>query len=83
MIVAIGSKNPAKVHAVQTTLIHERLQFVTVSAESNVSSQPFSDEETILGARNRALNSFKKLNSLNLAFGLEGGVVETSIANDL
>lgn len=79
MIVAIGSKNPAKVHAVQATLIREKLQFVTVHAESQVASQPFSDEETILGARNRALDGLKKADSAKMAFGLEGGVIETTM----
>lgn len=73
---AIGTKNPAKVHAVQDSLIREGLTFVTVDVDSGVSPQPFSDEETILGAKNRALAALTKTNS-TLAIGLEGGVHET------
>ncbi len=76
MKVAVGTKNPAKVHAVQDTLIHERLTIVSVKVESDVSDQPFSDHETMTGALNRAKAALKETDS-TLAFGLEGGVVET------
>ncbi|MCK0471278.1 DUF84 family protein [Halalkalibacter sp. APA_J-10(15)] len=77
MIVAIGSKNPAKVHAVQATLIQEEIRFIPIAAKSSVDSQPFSDEETILGARNRAKDALLQLSTSTMAFGLEGGVIET------
>jgi inosine/xanthosine triphosphatase len=76
MIVAIGTKNPAKVHAVQDTLIRERLTFVSVKVDSGVADQPFSDEETLQGALNRAKGALTIANA-SLAFGLEGGVQET------
>ncbi|MFC0562017.1 DUF84 family protein [Halalkalibacter alkalisediminis] len=76
MIVAIGTKNPAKVHAVQDTLIRERLTFVPVKIDSGVADQPFSDEETLAGAKNRAEGALVITNA-TLAFGLEGGVQET------
>lgn len=78
MKVAIGTKNPAKVHAVQDTLIHERLTVVSVTVESGVSDQPFSDHETMLGALNRAKAALEITDS-TLGFGLEGGVVETEV----
>lgn len=77
MKIAIGSKNPAKIHAVQDTLIREGFNFVSLDVDSKVSDQPFTDEETILGANNRALAALEETGSL-LAIGLEGGVVETS-----
>ncbi|GAE34188.1 DUF84 family protein [Halalkalibacter akibai] len=76
MLVAIGTKNPAKIHAVQDCLIREKLFFISVKVESGVSAQPFSDEETVLGASNRAKAALEVTNA-TLAFGLEGGVQET------
>lgn len=76
MKVAVGTKNPAKVHAVQDTLIRERVTIVSIKVESNVSDQPFSDEETMTGALNRAKAALKETGA-TLGFGLEGGVVET------
>ncbi|ARK31760.1 DUF84 family protein [Halalkalibacter krulwichiae] len=76
MIVAIGTKNPAKVHAVQDSLISESITIVPVKVDSGVSEQPFSDEETLEGAINRA-NAALSITNAELAFGLEGGVQET------
>jgi inosine/xanthosine triphosphatase len=76
MIVAIGTKNPAKVHAVQDSLIREGHTFISVKAKSGVSGQPFSDNETLEGARNRAKHALA-MTGADLAFGLEGGVQET------
>ncbi|MFC0473212.1 DUF84 family protein [Halalkalibacter kiskunsagensis] len=76
MLVAIGTKNPAKVHAVQDTLIRERHTIESVKVDSGVSPQPFSDEETLEGARTRA-NSALITTGATLSFGLEGGVQET------
>ncbi|MCF6408826.1 DUF84 family protein [Pseudalkalibacillus salsuginis] len=75
MIVAVGSKNPAKVQAVR--LIVETLdwQVEGMDAPSLVSPQPFSDPETRKGAINRAkacVNSGYKI-----GIGLEGGVVDS------
>ncbi len=76
MIVAVGTKNPAKVHAVQEALIKERVSVISVDVNSNVSSQPFSEEETLSGALNRARAALS-VTEATLSFGLEGGVVET------
>ncbi|MDT8859351.1 DUF84 family protein [Alkalihalobacillus sp. MEB130] len=76
MRVAIGTKNPAKVHAVQDTLIREGHSFVSVSVESGVSPQPFSDMETLEGAKNRAKKALA-ITDADLSFGLEGGVQES------
>ena len=69
-------KNPAKVHAVQDTLIRERLTFVPVKVDSGVAAQPFSDEETLIGATNPAERALA-ITKASLAFRLEGGVQET------
>ncbi|MGX1263375.1 inosine/xanthosine triphosphatase [Rossellomorea marisflavi] len=70
----VGTTNPAKVSAIQKAIgpgavIHP------VEAESGVSAQPFSDEETIRGAVNRARNS---IGTFHVGIGLEGGVVDTT-----
>ncbi len=77
MKIIIGSKNPAKVLAVKNAFSDGGFEFVSMDIPSGVSEQPFSDEETIEGAKNRALNALKKGNGL-LGIGLEGGVQETS-----
>ncbi|MCM3714982.1 DUF84 family protein [Halalkalibacter oceani] len=76
MKVAVGTKNPAKVHAVKDTLIRETIHIASVDVPSNVASQPFSDEETMTGALNRAKAAAEQTGAV-LGFGLEGGVVRT------
>ncbi|MEN0644452.1 DUF84 family protein [Alkalicoccobacillus gibsonii] len=76
LTVAIGTKNPAKVHAVKETLLSEPLSFVSVEVPSGVSCQPFSEDETRLGALNRAKAALVEAET-DLAIGLEGGVSET------
>ncbi|NEU29984.1 DUF84 family protein [bacterium LRH843] len=78
MKVAIGTKNPAKVQAVKGTLIREKLRIVSVKVESGVQPQPFSDEETMNGALNRAKAALQ-IENADLGIGLEGGVVETTV----
>lgn len=77
MKVAIGSKNPAKVGAVEEVVLPLGGSVQAVSVESGVSDQPFSDEETMQGALNRARNAREALEA-DWGIGLEGGVVETS-----
>lgn len=77
MLIAIGTKNKAKVGAVEkiaTQLIHNA-QFVAIDVSSNVSEQPFSNEETRQGAINRAQAALQQTDA-QIGFGLEGGVYE-------
>lgn len=74
MKIAVGSSNPAKVEAVRT--IFNKDELVTLNVDSGVSEQPFSDEETIEGAVNRAKNCLNESDA-ELSIGLEGGVVDT------
>lgn len=71
--ITVGSKNYAKVEAVKQ--IFSNSEVSGVSVPSYVSEQPFSDEETMKGALNRARNAFKQGNS-GVGIGLEGGVLE-------
>ncbi len=80
MIIAVGSTNPVKLEAIRLAVeeVHTKLgligpvEFLTFAAESSVSDQPFSDEETRRGAR----HALQSLPDADLAFGLEGGVME-------
>lgn len=75
--IAVGSKNPAKLAAVRAAF--ERLdmnaEVIGIDAPSGVADQPFSDEETMQGAVNRAQHVVDE--SFDYGIGLEGGVVET------
>jgi len=77
MRIVIGSKNPAKITAVQNSFGQEDTEFTSIDIPSGVNDQPFSDEETIRGAVNRAVGALKHGNG-DIGIGLEGGVQETS-----
>jgi inosine/xanthosine triphosphatase len=76
MKIIIGSNNPAKIEAVKHAF-KGNYDFLSVNAFSGVSEMPFSDEETIKGAINRAENALK-IGYGDIGIGLEGGVQETS-----
>lgn len=77
MKVAIGTKNKAKVKAVETILstYFNDVTFEPLDVHSEVSEQPFSEEETRQGAINRAKNCLNQSDA-DMSFGLEGGVKE-------
>ncbi|AZU63640.1 DUF84 family protein [Neobacillus mesonae] len=77
MKVIIGSKNPAKIAAVKNSFSEQQIEFSSLDIPSGVSGQPFSDEETIKGAINRAAGALREGNG-DIGIGLEGGVQETS-----
>ena len=89
--VAVGSGNPCKINSVKDALTrvmqqtagnhnHEViLQVEGFDVESGVAAQPMGDEETKLGAQNRAVAAYhgyrKKFQKIpHLAVGLEGGL---------
>lgn len=75
MDVWVGTKNKAKVASVQSVFTEARLLELEVS--SGVSNQPFSDEETRLGAIHRATQSLpRNTDEYCISIGLEGGVME-------
>lgn len=80
--VAVGSKNPAKIEAVRAAfqLLGHAVEVTGLEVESGVAAQPFSDEDTIQGAVNRAkaVLAHKLPNGpFDYGVGLEGGVVES------
>ncbi|MCA1056855.1 DUF84 family protein [Rossellomorea aquimaris] len=78
MRIAIGTKNKAKVEAIQKGFREHYADnyFECLKTESNVNEQPFSDQETIEGALNRAKNVLR-MSDCEVGIGLEGGVTET------
>lgn len=74
----VGSKNPTKVESVKQ--VFPEMEVVGMEVESQVAAQPFSDEETLEGAINRARECASH-NKAHLGIGLEGGVME--IEDDL
>ncbi|WP_368652412.1 DUF84 family protein [Ornithinibacillus sp. 4-3] len=72
MTIIVGSTNPAKVNAVQAVFSSDKV--IAKNVPSNVSSQPFSDEETREGAINRAIQCMKSAPNA-IGIGLEGGVM--------
>jgi inosine/xanthosine triphosphatase len=75
--IAVGSKNPLKLQAVESILenIFPGSEFIAVEAESGVSHTPLSNEETISGAGKRAGDA-RKITNADWGIGLEGGMVK-------
>ncbi|MFS0787552.1 DUF84 family protein [Shouchella sp. 1P09AA] len=74
MTLAVGTKNPAKVHAVKDVLIKEAIVISAIASASGVRDQPLSSEETRKGALNRAERA-RQAEDADLGIGLEGGVM--------
>jgi inosine/xanthosine triphosphatase len=75
MKIGIGSTNPAKIKAAHPFLDYFKgAELISYNSASLVSDQPFSDEETKVGAINRARDCVKQGAALGLGF--EGGVME-------
>ncbi|WP_045523718.1 DUF84 family protein [Neobacillus niacini] len=77
MKIIIGSNNPAKVAAVKNAFQYQQSEFISLDIPSGISDQPFSDEETIKGAINRAIGALE-MGSGEIGIGLEGGVHEST-----
>lgn len=73
LIVAIGSKTGVKVKATKNALEKENVIVTPCPARSRVQDQPLTEEETKLGALNRAQDCLAKTDA-EIAFGLESGV---------
>jgi len=73
--IAVGSNNPVKVGAVQSVVqkVWPESQILPVMVSPGVSLMPMSDEECLLGARNRARAALEAVGA-DVGIGLEGGV---------
>lgn len=69
----VGSQNPTKIDSVKQVFSEDEV--IGKDVESKVAAQPFSDEETLEGAINRA-RECASMNKGSLGIGLEGGVME-------
>ncbi|HZH60954.1 MAG TPA: DUF84 family protein [Metabacillus sp.] len=77
MKIAIGTKNPTKVNAVNEAFSSFiDAEFISTNVPSNVSAQPLTDLETLTGAINRARNALEA-EGADLGVGLEGGLIKT------
>jgi len=72
MKILVGSKNRTKIHAVE--MAFPQATVIGQDLPSDVSSQPFGDEETLQGAINRAKHA-QNLSDGAYGIGLEGGVL--------
>jgi inosine/xanthosine triphosphatase len=76
--IIVASKNPIKIQATfagfQKMFPDEEFAIEGVSVESEVKDQPDTDEETYLGAFNRATNASKFVPNADYWVGLEGGI---------
>jgi len=80
--VIVASLNPVKISAVNegfTRMFPDQTFTVSgVSTASGVPDQPFSDEETLRGARNRVNNARALYPEADYWVGVEGGVMNDS-----
>ncbi len=76
--IIIASTNPTKIESTRKAFLSvfpdEELVFEGVQTSSGVSEQPMTDEETLLGARNRVLAIRQEHPDADFWVGLEGGV---------
>lgn len=79
MKIAVGSKNPVKIKAVENVVrkIWPGAEVIGVEVAHNANNQPKTDEEAIKGATDRALLSLQEADA-DFGFGLEGNTVDTN-----
>jgi len=75
MIVAVGSKNKAKLTAVKNGFAHyfKDVGVKGVAVESGVAEQPTSVKDIFSGAKNRAEKAFEAM-ECDFSVGIEGGI---------
>ncbi len=78
-IIAVGSKNPVKIKAVENVSrrIWPEVQIISLAISSGVNNQPTSEEEAIRGAITRAQQALT-LGRADLGVGLEGYTDDTA-----
>lgn len=78
MKIIVASTNPVKIATTKDGFAKmfpdSALEVSGVSVTSGVSDQPLSEEETINGATNRALQAFQKCPHADFWVGIEGGI---------
>ena len=77
MRVIVASKNPVKINCTESAFkkaFSEAIDIEGISVPSDVSDQPMTDAETLLGAKNRALNARNAEPNADYWIGIEGGI---------
>ena len=81
-VVVIGSQNPVKIactqRAFEKVFPDSGFHFTGIPTQSGVSDQPISDEETLTGAKNRAMYAMKNHPEADFWVGIEGGLEHDS-----
>lgn len=76
--VIVASLNPAKIKAVESAFTaafsEQEFEFIGVSVASEVPDQPMTNDETLLGARNRVRNAKAEISDADFYVGLEAGI---------
>ena len=80
--VIVASTNPVKIESAQMgfaqMFLNESFEVQGVSAPSEVSEQPMSSNETLMGATNRAENVSKLVPEADYWIGIEGGIEDAN-----
>ena len=76
MLILVGSTNPVKVQATEQAFSAYFTDIIVkgLSTPSNVNPYPWSDEETLRGALNRAKAALTREPTADYSVGLEGGL---------
>jgi inosine/xanthosine triphosphatase len=78
--IIVASRNPVKIQAAlngfRQMFPEEEFQVGSVSVPSGVSDQPYTSNETLLGAQNRAARAEEAQPGADYYIGIEGGVEE-------
>lgn len=80
MKIALGTTSRGKKRFLEKALNkkYNDSTVIPVKVDSGVSEQPLSQDETIKGATNRAIESYKSVKGVRLSFGMEGGMHEVN-----
>jgi len=78
MKVLVGSQNPVKVSATKSAFKKvfptKKITIIPLNVDSQVPSQPLSENQAFKGARRRALNALKVHPNADFSVGLEGTI---------
>lgn len=78
MKIAIGSENPVKIKAVLEELrdykFFDDSEIFYFDVNSGVEKQPVTEEQTYLGAQNRAIEAYNGIKNCDYGIGIESGI---------
>jgi len=76
--VAVGSKNPVKIRAVEKVfnIYFKDVVICPVSIDSNIPRQPISLKDVTDGAYKRSISALKKVDNASYGVGIEAGLIK-------